>query len=150
MTETGFLETLSRLETADGIIQRLGGIDTVFHKVESVERFVVRFGSIEELANRIEAIEQQLFSTKDVLSINEAAEYLDLKKSYLYKMTSTHEIPVYKPNGKHIYIERSDLDAWKRRNPVLSRQEAGRRAALSAMADENAQKKSSGKGGRKQ
>ena len=44
-------------------------------------------------------------NVKSVLTIDEAAEYMGLKKSYLYKLTSERRIPHFKPNGKKIYFE---------------------------------------------
>lgn len=55
---------------------------------------------------------------KEVLTANEASELLGIAKSYLYKLTYRHEIPFYRPNGKLIYFERTDLMAWMRRNKV--------------------------------
>ena len=51
-------------------------------------------------------------NVKSVLTIDEAAEYMGLKKSYLYKLTSERRIPHFKPNGKKIYFEREALTSW--------------------------------------
>lgn len=52
------------------------------------------------------------YSTKEVLTLNEAAEFLTLSKSALYKLTSKKEIPCYSPGGKMIYFKRSELETW--------------------------------------
>ena len=52
------------------------------------------------------------------LTLEEAADYLGLSKSYLYKLTSAHKIPHYKPQGKRLYFAKSELDTWLFRNPV--------------------------------
>ena len=57
------------------------------------------------------------------IRIEEAAEYLGVSKSHLYKLTSKSEIPHYKPNGKTIYFKRIDLDNWALRRRVASREE---------------------------
>jgi excisionase family DNA binding protein len=49
---------------------------------------------------------------KEVLSFNEAVEFLDVSKSFLYKMTASSEIMHFKPNGKLIYFKRQDLLDW--------------------------------------
>ena len=56
--------------------------------------------------------------TEKPLTINEAAQYLDLSKSYLYKLTCSRKIGHFKPHGKRIYFAKSELDAWLFRNPV--------------------------------
>nr|WP_294075796.1 helix-turn-helix domain-containing protein [Prevotella sp. UBA4952] len=51
-------------------------------------------------------------NTKDVLTSDEAAIYLGISKSFLYKLTMSKEIPHYKPNGKICYFEREELNRW--------------------------------------
>lgn len=48
---------------------------------------------------------------KTVFSLDEAAIYLTISKSTLYKLTSRKEIAHYR-TGKLIYFRREDLDAW--------------------------------------
>ena len=71
------------------------------------------------LEMRVEELEQMLFLTKNVLSFDEASKFLNLSKSYLYKLTSGNLIPHYKPQGKMLFFERADLEAWLRQ--ILSR-----------------------------
>ena len=51
-------------------------------------------------------------NTKDVLTSDEAAVYLGVSKSFLYKLTMRKEIPHYKPNGKLYFFERLELNRW--------------------------------------
>lgn len=43
------------------------------------------------------------------LNIEEAADFLDLSVSHIYKLTSTGQIPHYQPGGKRIYFLIEDL-----------------------------------------
>ena len=70
------------------------------------------------LEMRVEELEQMLFLTENVLSFDEASKFLNLSKSYLYKLTSGNLIPHYKPQGKMLFFERADLEAWLRQNPI--------------------------------
>lgn len=70
------------------------------------------------LETRIEELEQMVFMNKNVLSFEEASRFLNLSKSYLYKLTSGNLIPHYKPQGKMLYFEKAELEAWLRQNPV--------------------------------
>lgn len=65
-----------------------------------------------------------LLSAKNMLTIDEAAIYIGLSKSKLYKMTSTREIAHSKPNGKQLYFDKSDLDEWMSKNRVIAQFEA--------------------------
>lgn len=68
--------------------------------------------TINELCQRLDAIEKLLLQQKAVFKPEEAANYLDISLSTLYKMTSAGILPFSKPNGKLIYFSKSSLDDW--------------------------------------
>lgn len=49
---------------------------------------------------------------RNLLTTAEAAKYLGLKPSYLYKLMMRRAIPYYKPNGKLCFFSKADLDTW--------------------------------------
>lgn len=51
---------------------------------------------------------------------NEAAEYLKISKSLLYKLTSNSVITFSKPNGGKIFFQKKDLDGWVAKNKQKS------------------------------
>ena len=66
--------------------------------------------------------------TKEVLTSEEAARYLGISKSYLYKLTMRQLIPHYKPLGKMCYFNRQELEAWLQSNRVATDEEINREA----------------------
>ena len=52
------------------------------------------------------------YSAKEVLTAPEAARYLGLSRSYLYKLMMRHDVPYSKPGGKVCYFSRADLDNY--------------------------------------
>ena len=60
---------------------------------------------------------------KEILNFNDACQFLDYSKSYLYKLTHSRQIIHYKPNGKKLYFKRIDLEAWLLRNRVKTADE---------------------------
>ncbi len=74
---------------------------------------------IEELQRRMEAVEDILDNAKEILSVEEAARFMDIARSSLYKMTSDRSIPFYRPNGKMIYFEKANILEWIRKNRVM-------------------------------
>lgn len=48
---------------------------------------------------------------KDILNMDEAASFLNLSKSVLYKKTSNNTIPFYK-KCKRVYYKRKDFEEW--------------------------------------
>ncbi len=67
---------------------------------------------------RVAELENLVLHSKNVLSFEEASRFLNLSKSYLYKLTSGNLIPHYKPQGKMLYFEKTELEAWLRQNPI--------------------------------
>ena len=57
------------------------------------------------------------------LTLKEAAVYLKLCKSTLYKMTSSREIPFYKPGGKLILFLKEDLEEYLANNRFDAKKE---------------------------
>ena len=81
------------------------------------------------IEQRIEELEALVYATKNVLSFDEASKYLNLSKSYLYKLTSAQQIPHYKPQGKMIYFEKDALESWLRQNPVKTQAQISQEAS---------------------
>lgn len=69
-----------------------------------------------------------LFCTKEVLTTSEAAQYMGISKSYLYKLTMRAEIPYYKPMGKMCYFNRAELEEWLQQNRCATDREISDRA----------------------
>ena len=89
----------------------------------SEEKFIIqKLESIEKM------LTEQGLLKKEVLTFNEAAGYLEVSHSHLYKMTSSAIVPFYKPNGKKIYFRRKELDVWLLSNRVDSREEIEQQA----------------------
>lgn len=87
------------------------------------EIILTKLNSIEKM------LQEQNMLKKEVLNFNEAAIYLEVSHSHLYKMTSTGVIPSYKPNGKKLYFNRRELDSWLLSNRQTSQEEIDQQAA---------------------
>jgi excisionase family DNA binding protein len=73
---------------------------------------------ISEIKIQLDRIETNLLAQKNVLTLDEVSQFTGLSKSFLYKLTSTGRVPHFKPHGKVIYFERSQVEAWLLQNPV--------------------------------
>ena len=85
---------------------------------------------VAELEKRVRNLEDKFDSGKEVLTLQEAAQYMGIARSSLYKMTSNQTIPFYRPNGKLIFFEKDDILSWIRRNRVFSTEEIEEEARL--------------------
>ena len=70
-----------------------------------------------------EFIREQNILRKEILTLDEAALYLNQSKSSIYKLTSKKEIPHYSPGGKKIYFRRSEMDEWIFNSRIISSDE---------------------------
>ncbi len=71
-----------------------------------------------ELQEIRKIISQQQLALKEIFTLPEAALYSGLSKSYLYKKTSSRQIPFYKLEGKLIFFKKQELDQWLLSNKV--------------------------------
>jgi len=71
---------------------------------------------IKEQLDRIESL--LIRDGKQHLTLLEAANYLDISSSHLYKLTSAGLIARSKPGGKRIYFLKSDLNTYLLRNRI--------------------------------
>ena len=78
---------------------------------------------VESQDHRIEVLENILKDAKQVLTLEEAALFMGISKSSLYKMTHKHELPFFRPNGKLIYFEKAELLKWMRQNRIMTEAE---------------------------
>ena len=62
-------------------------------------------------------------NTKEVLTTDEAASYMGVSKSYLYKLTMEKRIPHYKPMGKMCFFNRKEIELWLQANRVATDEE---------------------------
>lgn len=68
-------------------------------------------------------------TTKDVLTLEEVANYMGVSKSLIYKLTAKKEIPHYKSlTGGACYFNRAEVEQWLQSNPVATNQAINDRA----------------------
>lgn len=81
--------------------------------------------------NALEEIKRySLLSAKKVLTLDEAALLTGLTREYIYRLTCSKAIPFYKPNGRRLYFDRSELEAWLKRNRIATTDETDGAALL--------------------
>ena len=75
---------------------------------------------LERLIKIEKLLNEQSLNSKDIFCFDEASNFLDLSKSYLYKLTSRG---CFRPNGKKLYFERKGLLEWIKRKRISSNSE---------------------------
>jgi len=75
------------------------------------ELFDQRLARIETVLAKIEHQKTNETPNDDFIGVQDAASFVDLKPSTIYKLISSRKIPFYK-NGKRVYFKPSDLRQW--------------------------------------
>lgn len=79
---------------------------------------------IKKLFLKLRRIERLIKNCNELpLSMPKAVRYTGLSKSHLYKLTSSRDIPHYKPNGKTIFFRKSELDQYLLKNKISTQEE---------------------------
>lgn len=83
------------------------------------------------IKQKLERIEQlTLLGAKDALTMDDAAAYTGLSKSYLYRLVCKKMIPHYKSKGgKQTYFSKTDLCSWLLNHRVMTSEEVQEHAA---------------------
>lgn len=144
-----FINTLKRVEKVSFLLDKMGEntVEEAVHKIETICEFMERYGELGEIFEHFKELETKIFMCREMLTVEEAAEYIGASKSQIYLMTSNREITHYKPKGKKIYIERKELDDLLRRNIVYSKRIMSEQAAVATMRDTAGGGRKKNKGG---
>ena len=130
---------LSRIEGLQACLEN-NSLECFQKEILRVDNYLKRFGSLDELLSHLKRVEEIAYAAKEFLTIDEVAYYLQVSKSYVYKLTASREFTVYKPNGKTIFVRRDDLNEWIKRNPCVSGREIEGQANLLTYKLEQEQK----------
>lgn len=66
----------------------------------------------DNITKELAEIKSLILSNKRVLSSDEAAAFLGMSKSKLYKLTASREIPHSKPTNGLLFFDREELSKW--------------------------------------
>lgn len=120
ITNYEIFDLLNRMDRANDFLKNKADIEKLLENVTLVQRYLARYESLESLIKNLKKIEDLIYVTKDMFTIEDAAKYMGVSTHHIYRLTSSHEISVYKPSGKLIYISRKELHKWMRKNLILS------------------------------
>ena len=49
---------------------------------------------------------------KNILTVDEVISYTGFSQKQIYKLTSSRQIPHYKPSGRKLFFKKDELDEW--------------------------------------
>lgn len=75
-----------------------------------------RLDAMQEAINKTQKI--AVLAGKAMLTIDDVCLLTGLSKPHIYRLTCTHTLPYYRPNGKLIYFDRKEIENYMRSNRV--------------------------------
>ncbi len=82
----------------------------------TVEQRILALEKTQKAIN--DSLEMLAISQKKTLTFEEVVVYTGMSRSWLYKMTSTKQIPHYKAGGRLNFFDKSELDQWLKQTRV--------------------------------
>jgi excisionase family DNA binding protein len=55
---------------------------------------------------------------KNILTVDEVVNYTGFSQKQIYKLTSTRQIPHYKPSGRKLFFKKNEIDEWITRGRI--------------------------------
>lgn len=84
---------------------------------------------LQKIEERLSIIEGRPTNSKEVWTLEDFSIYSGIKKSYLYKLVMQRKLPIYKPGGKLIFLNRDEAINWLLQNKVKTEAEHDTAAA---------------------
>lgn len=109
-------------------------VKELLEQMKRLEDFLTRFKTLDELVRKLKEIEGLVYIGKEFLTIAEAAKYMGVSMSKVYKMTSGGELATYRLTGKMVYVLREDVNSLIRGTRKATDDE------IAARAEEEARK----------
>lgn len=78
--------------------------EVIMEKLDRIERMVTIIREYQE-------IKETLDNGKEIMNVQQVADYLSIAKQTVYGMTCRSKVPYYK-RGKRLYFQKSDIDEW--------------------------------------
>ena len=91
MTKDNYASLHLFLEEAEALLQKWERLMDVVTEIESIQLRLGEVGRIDRMMQLLDMFEAQNYMLKDFLTVDDAAMYLNLSKSTIYKMTSRGE-----------------------------------------------------------
>lgn len=92
------------------------------------ELILDKLNNIENLLKTAKKNDSGTVTITEVLNLNQAAEYVSLSKSAIYKKTAERNIPHFK-QGKRLYFKRSELNDWLTEQKISTNAEIEKQAS---------------------
>ena len=113
------METIAKKVHVENMEQALVLAEQMLEGKSAAQVLAHQIYKQQQTEDRIDALEGVFLCQKEIFNFDEAAKYLNMSRSTLYKLTSSKGIPHYKPN-RFVFFEKAELDKWIRDHRVMT------------------------------
>lgn len=89
---------------------------------EIINQRLARIEILLQNLNSINGNKNSIGSYPEILDVKALAKYLNVSSSYIYKMTSTNQIP-HSKKGKKLYFDKEKITYWALETSVMTQEE---------------------------
>lgn len=114
MIKHDFSELIELAELVLSTIDRWGGINGVRNRIDIIDEFLKKMDSRKEILVQLDRIGCNLYEFKALLTVEEAAAYLSVHRSTVYKLIKSHGLTTFSPPSTKMLILTEDLVEWCR------------------------------------
>lgn len=112
MTRQELSDLIERAERIAIAIEKWGGIDGVTNRIDLVDEYLKKMDAAKDVLIQMEKLSGNLYLFKALLTVEEAAAYLGVHRSTVYKLIKTQGLATYNPPSTKILILTEDLVDW--------------------------------------
>ena len=112
MTIQEFSKLIDRAEQIVATLDKWGGIDGIANRIDLIDEFLNKMDAKKDVLIQLEKMSGSLYLFKALLTVDEAAAYLNVHRSTVYKLIKTQGLATYNPPSTKMLILTEDLVEW--------------------------------------
>lgn len=112
MTIQEFSKLIDRAEQIVATLDKWGGIDGIANRIDLIDEFLNKMDAKKDVLIQLEKMSGSLYLFKALLTVDEAAAYLNIHRSTVYKLIKTQGLATYNPPSTKMLVLTEDLVEW--------------------------------------
>lgn len=112
MTIQEFSKLIDRAEQIVATLDKWGGIDGIANRIDLIDEFLNKMDAKKDVLIQLEKMSGSLYLFKALLTVDEAAAYLNVHRSTVYKLIKTQGLATYNPPSTKMLVLTEDLVEW--------------------------------------
>lgn len=112
MTIQEFSKLIDRAEQIVATLDKWGGIDGIANRIDLIDEFLNKMDAKKDILIQLEKMSGSLYLFKALLTVDEAAAYLNVHRSTVYKLIKTQGLATYNPPSTKMLVLTENLVEW--------------------------------------